>query len=201
MKPPACRTLNAFRQAFSLIEVIIAIGILSIAMGGLFTGLVLSSNEAMQDLYDQVAHNTAQSYLNQLISLPNHPDWMAVLNAPTSALFGTHSIQYDNDGHMSWTLDPLAINGLNVLPNDGHQLMNQPLNSRNQKTVFFRYDPKNPDEIVNLDLKFTLYVGELTQNTPPVQGYSIILVADYSVPSFKGLVDRSVTVAGIKNFN
>lgn len=200
MPPLACKTLNVFRKAFSLIEVIIAIGILSIAMGGLFTGLVLSSNEAIQDLYDQVAHNAAQSYLNQLISLPNQGWFLGVVNAPTSALFATYSMQ-NNNGHMTWTLDPLAINGLNVLPNDGNQLINQPLSSNNQKTVFFRYDPKNPDEIINLDLKFTLYIGELTQNTPPVKGYSIVLVADYSVPSFRGLVDRSVTVAGIKNFN
>ena len=187
-------------KALSLIEVVVAIGILGIAMGGLFTGLVLSSNEAIQDLCDQVAHNAAQGYLNQLIGF-SHGYFESVLIVPTSALFATHSVQLDNTGSMSWTADPLAINALNILPGDGNPPLNQPLDSHNQKTVFFRYDPKNPDEILNLDLKFTLYIGDLSQSTPPVKGYSIILGADYSVPSFRGPIDRSVTVAGIKNFN
>lgn len=186
--------------AFSLIEVLVAIGILSIAMGGLFTGLVLSSNEAMQDLYDHVAHNAAQGYLNQLIAMPK-ASFVAAINDPSGVLLPTSSLQKDSNGNISWQSDPLAINGLNSLPQDGQPFMSQPQASNNQKTVFLRYNPKEPQEIDTMDINFTVYLSDLEQSAIPVKAYSIVLVAYYSVPSFSGLMNKSITVGEIKNFN
>jgi prepilin-type N-terminal cleavage/methylation domain-containing protein len=183
---------------FSLIEVVAAIGILAIAMGAVFMGLGLAVDKGMVNLYTQTAHNAAQGYLNQILMMPS-TDLKAVLSDPTRTTLDTHSLQWSSTGGLAWLPDPLVLNGVNHLPTDNNPTINQPQAALNSKSILFRYDPKNSAIVQTMPMDFTVYLSDLSLPSNPVQGYSVLIEAEYEVPIFGKKASQKVTVGGVNH--
>ena len=173
--------LNRF-QAFSLIEVLVAIGVLAMTLGGLAASLIMATQAAQTGLRRNVAYNAAQMYLGQILSMPD-TTFLRVLENPTKASFPTISIQTDYAGNKTLLEDPLNVNYIGQLPGQSGTPV-QLTNNNNIKQFPFRrrLSPTKEVTVDTLEICYTLYVTDLSTLSSPVKGYAIVLNFTYEVP-------------------
>ncbi len=196
------KTFCTQSQAFSLVEVMVAIGVLAMSLGGLAASLVMATEGAQSGLRRNVAYNAAQMYLGQILNMPD-ATFLSVLETPTTVAFPTISIQTDYSGNKTLLDDPLNVNYIGQLPDHAGASV-QLATTNNIKQFPFRRRLSTTKEVTvdTLEICYTLYVTDLSTLSSPVKGYAIVLNFTYAVPYLHdGQKTLSGRVFGLKPFD
>jgi prepilin-type N-terminal cleavage/methylation domain-containing protein len=183
MHTPAGRL--SLRQAFSLVEVIIALSIFSLMMLGFLSGTVLTRRIAESNIYTNTAMTVAQGYMEQIKSIEYHRVLNA-LNDPENVPIPTKGISALG-GSFSEFDDPLYFDEVNekdivvdIIPDeDGSLIDGEPL---------------------TMDMRITLTGNNLNTGSNPVRAIEIVLEYEYLTPETIEPSWRSGSIRFVKSF-
>lgn len=188
------------KKGLTLVEVMVALGVLSLNVIGLSTAILQSQRMSYQAIYQNAAFNAAQGFLEQIRSMPYSnfeeayadPENMTLPTLSTSAL--TSSVIVD---------DPLTFQA-----SAGSGTLVRDPSAYDEKTVVIdiREEENGQGEVefkeITMAIRFNLDLVDLSEGPngqTPLDAFEVTLNYQYEVPSAAGsywITGKLVTVIG-----
>jgi len=188
-----------YLYAFSLVEAMVAIFILSMTLGALACALVMMTSGSVSGLMRNVAYNASQMYLGQILAM-DIAIFDQVYASPENTPFPTVSIQLDTQGNQYIEGDPIYVNELDKRFNLPSKIVDLKNNTNNKAYPLWRKRlPNGQVQLDTIDINYHVYLTNLNQAQRAVDAYLIALSFNYTVTYLNGQADfLSGKVYGIK---
>jgi len=188
-----------YSYAFSLVEAMVAVFILSMTLGALACALVMMTSGSVSGLMRNVAYNASQMYLGQILAMYT-AIFDQVYASPENTPFPTVSIQLDTQGNQYIEGDPIYVNQLDKFLNQPGQTVDLKDNTNNKAYPFWRKRlPNGQLQLDTIQINYDVYLTNLNQAQQSVDAYLVGLSFNYTVTYLNGQADfLSGKVYGIK---
>jgi len=188
-----------YSYAFSLVEAMVAVFILSMTLGALACALVMMTSGSVSGLMRNVAYNASQMYLGQILAMDT-AIFDQVYASPENTPFPTVSIQLDTQGNQYIEGDPIYVNQLDKFLNQPGQTVDLKDNTNNKAYPFWRKRlPNGQLQLDTIQINYDVYLTNLNQAQQSVDAYLVGLSFNYTVTYLNGQADfLSGKVYGIK---
>jgi type II secretory pathway pseudopilin PulG len=171
MQYPAIHN-RSIARSFSLVEMVIAMFLLTILMAGVFSSMGMSARAAETSIFQSAAFSAAQGYLEQIKALP-YGEILSALRTPAVSSLQLVSPVY-NAGTNTTTINPDPFNLLPAAQPVARNIM-----------IDRRADGTGP--VIMMPIRFWVTINDMSiAATNPVQALEIIVRYEYENPVATG---------------